>query len=103
FYYLFLMNATSTPVLPYLSLHDALPIFFFPIGASLIYLSEWLLKYLFNVRMPEKKEPFKYTDYDTLFEPTNSGDNDNQEMSTELDRKSTRLNSSHVKISYAVF
>jgi len=64
---------------------------FFPIGASLIYLSEWLLKYLFNVRMPEKKEPFKYTDYDTLFEPSNNGDNDNQEMSTELFEKALEL------------
>lgn len=57
---------------------------FYPIGASLIHMSEWLLRYLFNVRMAERKEAFKYTDYDELFQQFDNGNDEKQEMSTEL-------------------
>src|SRR5690606_40988210 len=41
--------------------------------------------------------------YRTLFEVAQREDIDHQLTAQSLDRKSTRLNSSHVKISYAVF
>src|SRR5699024_12292731 len=77
-FHLLLLNNTSTSVISPLSLHDALPI---------------------SVR--------------SIPEPTSTGPRANpryipeatspEAMPTRPDRKSTRLNSSHVSISYAVF
>src|SRR5436305_8011616 len=70
-----------------LSLHDALPIFFPVLGS--------MITWLFDVPspgLPKSDEPFR------LGSPFRS----RSQMVSE-DRKSTRLNSSHVRISYAVF
>src|SRR5699024_11302231 len=87
FYSLFLSTATSPPNIYTLSLHDALPIllvlwmtdkvnqFTGPLGEHLIYI-------------PLTKE---------CSIPTVN------RVEHSIDRKSTRLNSSHVSISYAVF
>src|SRR5690606_41548092 len=91
-------NDPSTPQIYTLSLHDALPIF------NRIPVSSWrngLKKYIQMLGLK------KYDAYNDLGN-TNVG---LATYNTELlkqskcfqDRKSTRLNSSHVKISYAVF
>src|SRR3712207_7385829 len=41
--------------------------------------------------------------FETVFERASDGDSTHIRASKELDRKSTRLNSSHANISYAVF
>ncbi|HEY9362957.1 MAG TPA: hemolysin family protein [Chitinophagaceae bacterium] len=57
---------------------------FYPITASLIQMAEWLLKYLFNVRVSQNKNAFGPSDLKNLFmQEKNTGD-DKQEMSTEL-------------------
>jgi putative hemolysin len=57
---------------------------FYPITAALIQMAEWLLKYLFNVRVSQNKNAFGPSDLKNLFmQEKNSGD-DKQEMSTEL-------------------
>src|SRR5699024_12263216 len=71
----FLSNAHPTPEMYPLSLHDALPIL-----ADSLYIFEGNAKIKHYVGM--------FTDY---------------LKNAEKDRKSTRLNSSHVSISYAVF
>jgi len=55
----------------------------FPIAASFIDLSEWLLKYVFNIRMDKNnKEALKRSDLKHLFQ---SGNNDErQELNTQL-------------------
>src|SRR5207249_10359668 len=74
---LFFFNHTSTTEIYTLSLHDALPIFV-----------DDLRKYL--ALAVAGREAVQFTPMLLLGEPG-------------LDRKSTRLNSSHVSISYAVF
>src|SRR3989454_4926584 len=80
----FFFNDTATTEIYTLSLHDALPIFSAVIGTQLpgpgaIYLSQSL----------------------KFVKPVKSGDRITARV--EVDRKSTRLNSSHLVISYAVF
>ncbi|MBI3139401.1 MAG: HlyC/CorC family transporter [Sphingobacteriales bacterium] len=55
----------------------------FPIAASFIDLSEWILKYVFNIRMDKNnKEALKRSDLRHLFQP-NAGD-ERQERNTQL-------------------
>src|SRR5215475_14789828 len=74
FFFFFFFNDTATTEIYTLSLHDALPI-----------------KHLVEHRVGQA---FDFGDTITDFA---------HEAHVLLDRKSTRLNSSHVKISYAVF
>src|SRR5438067_3698687 len=89
---LFFFNDTSTTEIYTLSLHDALPIYKARTGAIYFIANENDLRY-------GLKQPWTSIGLDAselsldgpLFEPYSQ------------DRKSTRLNSSHVSISYAVF
>src|SRR5690606_39457056 len=81
-------NGTSSTALYALSLHDALPIYDCSRGAVTYRTPEGELKCDFHPAC------CKLTVYDWL--------KDIPDTLTQ-DRKSTRLNSSHVKISYAVF
>src|SRR5690554_8061909 len=78
FLFFFFFNDTATTEIYTLSLHDALPILV-TVETETTVLSE-------EIEEPEPT-PSPIPDEDTL----------------EEDRKSTRLNSSHVRISYAVF
>src|SRR5438552_7576433 len=75
--FFFFFNDTATPEIYTLSLHDALPIYDF---AALV-----LARHIAAVDADEAKSPGRASPRDGL------------------DRKSTRLNSSHQIISYAVF
>src|SRR5690606_42055688 len=91
---LFFFTGTATPALSTLSLHDALPIC-------------------------DVRQVTDHTDYEVLSPAEhddrivyqlgadlwllNLRDGSTRQLEISLDRKSTRLNSSHVKISYAVF
>lgn len=55
---------------------------FYPIASGLIGLSEWILKYIFNVRVHETKEAFKRSDLKNLFQ--HNMDEDKQERNTQL-------------------
>src|SRR5690606_41449332 len=92
-------TTTATPAIYTLSLHDALPIsfrFFF-----------FLKKQMVFTDSPAQKRP----QCQTIFNALQVGLQEPQQDTVHLlqlfknlkDRKSTRLNSSHVKISYAVF
>src|SRR5437868_15203050 len=92
-FFIFCFNAPSTSEIYPLSLHDALPI---SVGAALVGVVLWgtlsgaMLPFLlrrFGLDPATSSAPFVATLADV----------------TGLDRKSTRLNSSHVSISYAVF
>src|SRR5690606_41712407 len=86
----FLFNAPATPRISTLSLHDALPIcqwllpseplyWFWAVAITSTWLVYWISTLHFGLRFS------------------------NLSWRGLIDRKSTRLNSSHVKISYAVF
>src|SRR2546426_7895544 len=87
----FFFNDTATTEIYTLSLHDALPILGHPIGASGARVLTTLLYAL--------KERKQVTGLATLC----LGGGNAVALSVEIDRKSTRLNSSHLVISYAVF
>lgn len=54
-----------------------------PIGQLFIGLSDWVLKYLFNVRISESKQIFPAGSLDTLFQPNTEND-DTAKLDTEL-------------------
>lgn len=55
---------------------------FFPVAAGLIDLSEWILKYVFNIRLDKNKEALKRSDLKHLFQQHN--DDERQERNTQL-------------------
>src|SRR5690625_5853381 len=76
---IFFFHRPSPPAISTLSLHDALPISSVP-----------------GVRLPLLRESLRQASFRVLRSHTRLGEG-------SPDRKSTRLNSSHVAISYAVF
>ncbi|MEO6613555.1 MAG: hemolysin family protein [Chitinophagaceae bacterium] len=55
---------------------------FYPIAAGLIDLSEWILKYVFNIRLDKNKEAINRSDLKHLFLQNN--DDERQERNTQL-------------------
>lgn len=55
-----------------------------PLASGLIGLSNWVLKYIFNVRVDENRDAFARTDLETLFQQTNDEDYESQELNTDL-------------------
>src|SRR5256885_11326541 len=88
---LFFFNDTATTEIYPLSLHDALPISLL-IGASLPALADQPI----HDNLPRMTSPGPYDEF------TKQVQQKLNELGFE-DRKSTRLNSSHLVISYAVF
>src|SRR3712207_8797000 len=81
----FVFNDTATTEIYTLSLHDALPIFLHrSIPKKIVWRRKRRMR---NGQIPENKNPERKS----------------YSSSVGLDRKSTRLNSSHANISYAVF
>src|SRR5690606_40171988 len=91
---LFVFHATATTEIYTLSLHDALPIF-----------EELLQVLLCTPGFGEDDGLARGTDRGHLLEPCFQRLEQRAALGVDADadRKSTRLNSSHVKISYAVF
>ena len=54
-----------------------------PLASLFVNLSEWVLKYVFNVRVDEKKGVFSGGDFDTLFQQNND-DYEPEDVNTEL-------------------
>src|SRR5439155_26443360 len=79
-FFLFFFNDTATTEIYTLSLHDALPIY-----------------------LPRRSSTFSATAPTTSARSLKSSTTSPSKPTYWLDRKSTRLNSSHVAISYAVF
>jgi putative hemolysin len=57
---------------------------FQPITNFFVDFSQWVLKYLFNVRVNERSEVFSKVDLEHFFQQTKEQDEDNQELNTEL-------------------
>jgi CBS domain containing-hemolysin-like protein len=55
-----------------------------PIGALFVNLSDWVLKYIFNVRIRETKEALGGGPLDTLFQQNNDTDFEPEELNTDL-------------------
>src|SRR5689334_25444095 len=83
--FLFFFNDTATTEIYTLSLHDALPIYL-PVAVV-----PNLARYLADIKRGD------------LWIAAAAGESGTPMWKADLDRKSTRLNSSHSSISYAVF
>jgi len=57
---------------------------FYPIAAGCITVAKWLLKYVFNVRVDEKKEVFGRTDLEHLFRQAKEVEDEKQPLNTEF-------------------
>lgn len=57
---------------------------FYPISSFFVNIAEGILKYLFNVRIKDKSEPFSKIDLEYFYQQTKEQDTDNQELNTEL-------------------
>lgn len=58
--------------------------FFYPVASVFVYISEYLLKYLFNVKINEKNEHFTTVDLEHFLQQNNEQDENMQEMNREL-------------------
>lgn len=57
---------------------------FEPLTNLFVNLSQWILKYILNVRVNDKTEAFTKVDLEHFFQQTKEQDEDNQELNTEL-------------------
>ncbi len=58
--------------------------FLSPIAMFFVGVSEWILKYLFDVRMNEKKEAFARVDIDYFIQQSRENNEEDQDINTEL-------------------
>ena len=57
---------------------------FYPAASILVSVAEWILKYVFNVRVSDRNEAFGKGDLEHFFHQNKDQDEDNQEMNSEL-------------------
>lgn len=57
---------------------------FLPLTNLFVNISQWVLKYIFNVRVKDKNEAFTKIDLEHFFQQTKDQDDENQELNTEL-------------------
>lgn len=81
-----LFRAKAETLLYFFSLPMQLLYFLlYPIAKIFVAISEWILKYLFNVRMREKKQVFNRVDLEHFIKQSIHGhENDSSELNTEL-------------------
>jgi putative hemolysin len=68
-----------------------------PIGKLFIGLSDWVLKYILNVRLNESKEVFSTNVLETLFQQNADGDSEPQEMDSDLFDNALNLHNTKVR------
>jgi CBS domain containing-hemolysin-like protein len=57
---------------------------FEPIATLFVNVSQWILKYVFNLRLNKSNDAFNKVDLEHFFQQTKEQDEDNQELNTEL-------------------
>ena len=57
---------------------------FLPLTNVFVNISQWILTYIFNVRVNDRNELFTKVDLEHFFQQTKEQDDDNQELNTEL-------------------
>lgn len=57
---------------------------FYPVAHILVNIAEWILRYVFNVRVNNRNEAFGKGDLEHFFQLNKDKDEDNQELNTEL-------------------
>jgi CBS domain containing-hemolysin-like protein len=62
-----------------------------PIAAAFIGLSNWILRYVFNVKVNNEIDAFSRTDADTLFQQGSDDETESQDLNTELFENASKL------------
>lgn len=57
---------------------------FYPVASLLVNIAEWILKYIFNVRVSDRNDAFGKGDPEHFFHQNNEQDEDSQELNSEL-------------------
>jgi CBS domain containing-hemolysin-like protein len=70
---------------------------FQPVGNLLIKLADWMLKYVFNVRLNEEKEIFDGNILETLFQHKSDGDTESPQLDTDLFDNALNLHNTKVR------
>ena len=72
----------------FLSFFSSIAQFFYtlfePIATLFVNISQWILKYVFNLRLNKSTDAFNKVDLEHFFQQTKEQDEDNQELNTEL-------------------
>jgi CBS domain containing-hemolysin-like protein len=55
-----------------------------PIAQAFIALSDWVLKYVFNIRVDDKKHAFSRSDMETLYQQSDENEYETEDLNTEL-------------------
>jgi putative hemolysin len=69
----------------------------YPVAFIFVRISEWILKYIFNVRVKDKDEAFSQVDLQHFFLQSKEQDEDSQELNTELFENALSLPSIKVR------
>jgi putative hemolysin len=69
----------------------------YPVAFIFVRISEWILKYIFNVRVKDKDEAFSQVDLQHFFLQSKEQDDDSQELNTELFENALSLPSIKVR------
>lgn len=56
----------------------------YPVASFFVFIAEWVLKYLFNVRLHDEKEVFSRVDLEQFIQQTREQSEENPELNTEL-------------------
>jgi CBS domain containing-hemolysin-like protein len=70
---------------------------FYPVTSALILMANWLLKYVFNVRVDIKKDVFGRSDLEHLFRQTKDTDEEKQSLNTELFENALELPKTRIR------
>ncbi|MFY7838783.1 MAG: hemolysin family protein [Lacibacter sp.] len=70
---------------------------FSPVASIFVGLAEWILKYLFDVRVNDKKESFTRVDIDHFVQQSKDSDDETQDINTELFENALSLPSVKVR------
>ena len=54
------------------------------VAAAFVAIAEWMLKYFFNVRVDDRKDPFNRAELEHFFQKKDDQDEESQELNTEL-------------------
>jgi CBS domain containing-hemolysin-like protein len=68
-----------------------------PLASAFLGLSNWVLKYIFNVRVNDKKDAFTRIDLETLFQENEDGDFEPDEMNTDLFENALELHKTKIR------
>jgi len=69
----------------------------YPVTDSLILMANWILKYLFNVRVDIKKDVFGHSDLEYLFRQTKDTEEESQSLNTDLFENALELPKTRIR------